>query len=111
MKVILLALLLTGCSFIWPIAHDPAEAQALIQLKQTLSSVECDQPDNWKELLHQSKFLAMYTKFREDPQAKNAEQLDEALNKAHQGSKPYCEATLKLNRTRIEVIEKAWRGR
>lgn len=111
MRAILLALLLTGCSVIWPIKHDPAEAQALIQVKQTLNMVECDQPDNWKELLKQTKFLAMYTKFREDPQAKNAEQLDEALNKAANGSKPYCEATLKLNRTRIEVIEKAWRGR
>ena len=111
MKAILLALLLTGCSVIWPIAHDPAEAQALIQVKQTLNTVECGEQDNWKELLKQTKFLAMYTKFREDPQAKNAEQLDEALNKAANGSKPYCEATLKLNRTRIEVIEKAWRGR
>lgn len=111
MRAILLALLLTGCSVIWPIAHDPAEAQALIQLKQSLNAVECSEPEGWKDLLKQSKFLAMYTKFREDPQAKNAEQLDEALNKAAMGSKPYCEATLKLNRTRIEVIEKAWRGR
>lgn len=109
--IYLLALLLSGCSLIMPIAHDPAEAQALIQVKQSLNMVECDQPEGWKELLHQTKFLAMYTKFREDPQAKNAEQLDEALNKAAKGSKPYCEATLKLNRTRIEVIEKAWRGR
>ena len=111
MKYTLLVLLLTGCSVIWPIKHDPAEAQALIQVKQTLNMVECDREDNWKDLLKQTKFLAMYTKFREDPQAKNAEQLDEALNKAANGSKPYCEATLKLNRTRIEVIEKAWRGR
>lgn len=111
MKAILLALLLTGCKAIWPIAHDPAGAQMLIQTKLSLSMVQCDQPDNWKELLHQTRFLAMYTKFREDPQASNAEQLDEALNKAYTGSRPYCEATLKLNRTRIEVIEKAWRGR
>jgi hypothetical protein len=111
MKAILLALLLTGCSVIWPVKHDPAGAQALIQVKQTLSMVECDQPDHWKELLHQSRFLMMYTKFREDPQAKNAEQLDVALNKAADGSRAYCEATLKLNTTRIEVIEKAWSGR
>ena len=111
MKYAFIALFLTGCSVIWPVAHDPAEAQALIQVKQSLNLVECDQPEGWKDLLKQSKFLAMYTKFREDPQAKNAEQLDEALNKAANGSKPYCEATLKLNRTRIEVIEKAWRGR
>lgn len=111
MRAILLALLLTGCSVIWPVPHDPAGAQALIQTKQALNMVECDKEDNWKELLHRSRFLMMYTKFREDPQAKNAEQLDEALNKAANGSKPYCEATLKLNRTRIEVIEKAWRGR
>lgn len=111
MRAIILALFLTGCSVIWPIAHDPAGAKALIDVKQTLNMVECDQPDNWSELLHQSRFLMMYTKFREDPQAKNIEQLDEALNKAYKGSKPYCEATLKLNRTRLEVIEKAWRGR
>ena len=111
MRAILLALILSGCSIIWSVPHDPAGAQALIQTKQTLNMVECDREDNWKDLLKQSRFLMMYTKFREDPQAKNAEQLDEALNKAANGSKPYCEATLKLNRTRIEVIEKAWRGR
>lgn len=111
MRAILLALLLSSCSIIWPVPHDPAGAQALIEVKQTLSTVECGEPDNWKDLLKQSRFLAMYTTFREDPQAKNAQQLDEALNKAATGSKPYCEATLKLNKTRIEVIEKAWRGR
>lgn len=113
-KLTLIAvLLLTGCSFIWPVPHDPAGAQALITVKQSLSKVECEDKNTvlWNELKHQSEYLAIYTRFREDPQAKSAEQFNEAINKAYDGSKAYCEATLKLNKTRLEVIEKAWRGR
>lgn len=113
MRAILLALLLSGCSVIWPIAHDPAGAQALINVKQTLNHVECQNKEvsAWNELKYRSEYLMLYTKFRQDPQAKSAEQLNEAINKAYDGSKAYCESTLKLNKTRLEVIEKAWRGR
>jgi len=53
----------------------------------------------------------MYTEFRADPQAKTIEELYFAIQKARDGSEPYCEATLKLQKTRILVIEKAWKGR
>jgi len=44
-------------------------------------------------------------------QAKSIEELYLAMQKARAGSTAYCEATLKLNKTRILVVEKAWKGR
>lgn len=109
----LLVLLLSGCSFIMPVPHDPVEAGKLINIKQGMEEVSCIDKDPfvWKPLLSDLRWLNLYTEFREDPQAKAIEQLYVAIKKANEGSVPYCEATLKINRTRIEVIEKAWRGR
>ena len=113
MKALLLVLLLSGCStfkMIWPVKHDPAGAQALIQVKQTLNETNCHNLE-WDDLLKQTNYLVLYTQFREDPQAKNVEQFEQAIRKARIGSTTYCEATLKLNKTRLEIVEKAWRGR
>lgn len=116
MRAILLALLLSGCStmtLIWPVPHDPVEAGKLISVKQKMEEVSCVDKDPfvWQPLLSDLRWLNLYTEFREDPQAKAVDQLYVAIKKAHDGSLAYCEATLKLNRTRIQVIEKAMKGR
>ena len=116
MRILLLALLLSGCStfkMILPVPHDPVEAGKLISIKQGLEEVSCVDKDPfvWKPLLSDLRWLNLYTEFRQDPQAKAVEQLYVAVKKANEGSIPYCEATLKINRTRIQVIESAWRGR
>jgi len=113
MKSVLLVLFLSGCSFIMPVPHDPVEAGKLISIKQKLEEVSCIDKDPlvWQPLLSDLRWLNLYTEFREDPQSKSVDQLYVAIKKAHEGSIPYCEATLKINKTRVQVIEKAWRGR
>ncbi len=108
------ALLMTGCSFIMPVPHDPVEAGKLIDIKQKVETLTCgatkDHP-RWQSTVDDIRWLNMYTEFRADPQAKTIEELYIATQKARDGSEPYCEATLKLQKTRILVIEKAWKGR
>jgi hypothetical protein len=65
----------------------------------------------WQSTVDDMRWLNMYTEFRQDPQAKTIEELYIATQKARDGSEAYCEATLKLQKTRILVIEKAWKGR
>jgi hypothetical protein len=112
--IIIPAILLTACSFIMPVPHDPAEAAKLIDIKQKVETLTCgatkDLP-RWQSTVDDMRWLNMYTEFRQDPQAKTIEELYIATQKARDGSIPYCEATLKLQKTRIQVIEKAWKGR
>ena len=112
-KLLLATLLLTGCSFIMPVPHDPVEAGRLISAKQKMEEVGCDikDPFVWQPLIDDLRWLNLYTDFRQDPQAKSIEELYIAMQKARAGSPAYCEATVKLNKTRILVVEKAWKGR
>jgi hypothetical protein len=49
---------------------------------------------------------------RKDPQATTIAQLQEAINKAKASDKKlFCESILKINKTRIDVIVDAWKGR
>ena len=107
------ALLLSGCSFIWPVPHDPVEAGKLISVKQRLEEVSCidRDPFQWQPLVDDLRWLNLYTEFRKDPQAPALEQFYLAIQKARTGSVAYCESTLKLNKIRIQAIEKAWSGR
>ena len=107
------ALLLTGCSFIMPVPHDPVEAGKLISVKQKMEEAGCDikDPFVWQPIIDDLRWLNLYTEFRQDPQAKTIDELYLAMQKARAGSTAYCEATLKLQKTRILVIEKAWKGR
>jgi len=107
------ALLLTGCSFIIPVPHDPVEAGKLISVKQRMDEIGCEikDPFVWQPMIDDLRWLNLYTEFRQDPQAKNIEELYIAMQKAKAGSTAYCDATVKLNKTRIQVIEKAWKGR
>jgi hypothetical protein len=113
-RLVLVAALLSGCSFIMPVPHDPAEASKLIDIKQKVDTLTCGATKDfprWQSAVDDMRWLNMYTEFRADPQAKTIEELYIATQKARDGSEAYCEATLKLQKTRILVIEKAWRGR
>lgn len=112
-KLLVLTLLLTGCSFIMPVKHDPAEAAKLIDIKQQMETVSCIDKDKaqWQGLVDNLRWLDLYATFREDPQGPTVSELYVAIQKARDGSTAYCEATLKLNKTRVLVIEKAWKGR
>ena len=112
-KLILITLLLTGCSFIMPVPHDPAEAAKFTDIKLDVEKVTCIEKNkaDWDKLIEDTRWLDMYTAWRQDPQQKAVTEFYVAMQKARDGSPAYCEATIKLNKTRLQVIESAWKGR
>lgn len=113
MKTLLLAvvLVLSGCAVIFPKPHDPVMFDHIVAIQVKVNKVNCSNKD-WGDLLDRVHHLKVYTELRGDPQSKAIGQLEEALTKAH-GSKneKFCESILSLNKTRIAVVEDAWKGR
>jgi hypothetical protein len=113
MKTLLafLTVALTGCSFILPRPHDPVMFDQIVAIQIQVNKVNCSNKD-WGNLLDRVHHLKVYTELRGDPQAKAVAQLEEALLKAHNSkNEKFCDSILKLNKTRIEVVEDAWKGR
>jgi hypothetical protein len=112
MKYILVAVLfLSGCSVILPVKHDPALFNSLVEVKVAVDKLNCDNKD-WTDAQNKITHLKVYTEMRKDPQANSVSQLSEAIEKAKQSNnKTFCESILRINKTRIDVITDAWRGR
>lgn len=111
-KLLLISLLvLSGCSFILPRPHDPALFDSLVSTKIAVNKLSCDDK-NWTDAESKIQHLKVYSELRNDPQAKSIAQLEEAIGKAKaSNSKTFCESILKINKTRIDVVVDAWRGR
>jgi len=111
-KLLLISLLvLSGCSIILPRPHDPALFDNLVSTKIAVNKLSCDDK-NWTDAENKIQHLKVYTELRNDPQAKSIAQLEEAIGKAKtSNSKVFCESILKINKTRIDVVVDAWRGR
>ena len=102
---------LTGCSFIMPRPHDPVMFGDLVDLKISVDKITC-LDKNWKTTFDKVERLKTYTTLRKDPQASTFTELEESLKKAQASTnEKFCENVLKLQKTRIEVITNAWRGR
>lgn len=102
---------LTGCSFIMPVKHDPVMFSDLVDLKLSVDKINCIDKD-WKFTFNKVEKLKLYASLRNDPQAKTIENLEEALKKANiSNNEKFCEGVLKIQKTRVEVITNAWRGR
>jgi hypothetical protein len=117
MKTLLLSLtlaLLTGCSTIsaiWPKPHDPEMFAMLVDVKIGVDSLNCENKD-WAYTQSMTQRLKVYAQLRKDPQADSIAKLQDALDKAKTTTnKTFCESIIKLNKTRIDVIADAWRGR
>ena len=109
--VALAVVLLTGCSIILPKPHDPVMFSDLVDVKIAVDKLDCKNK-NFEPALVKVERLKVYTKLREDPQAEAVEQLEVALKKANESkSVVFCDSILRLNKTRIDVIVDAWRGR
>ena len=103
--------MVSGCSFIFPIPHDPAMFDRAVELQYSLDNTTCKNKD-WSQLEAQVDKIGRYTKYREDPQSENLQQMKGALEKAKSSSnEKFCESVLKLQRSRMDVIFKAWSGR
>jgi hypothetical protein len=115
MKIVaalLVTLTLSACSFIFPVPHDPVAFGTLVDLKISVDNLSCKNKDNWDTTFTQVTRLERYTELREDPQAKNIAQLKVALVKARESkNEVFCDSVLKVQRTRVDVITNAWRGR
>jgi hypothetical protein len=113
MKKFLLSfiVLLSGCSIILPRPHDPVMFDQVVAIQIGVSKANCSTKE-WGNLLDRVHHLKVYTQLRKDPQATSVAQLEEALLKAYNSkNEKFCESILKINKTRIEVIEDAWKGR
>jgi hypothetical protein len=104
--------LLSGCAFIWPVPHDPVAFGTLVDVKIGVDNLSCKNKENWDVVFSNVTRLEKYTELREDPQAKNIAQLKVALVKARESkNEVFCDSVLKVQRTRVDVITNAWRGR
>ena len=73
--------------------------------------VNCSNKD-WGDLLDRVHHLKVYSELRDEPQAQAIAQLQESLLKAYNSkNEKFCDSILKLNKTRIEVVQDAWKGR
>lgn len=83
----------------------------LVDVKIAVDKLSCDDK-NWTYAETKIERLKVYTILRNDPQATSVTQLQEAIVKANKSNnKVFCENILKINRTRIDVIVDAWKGR
>lgn len=113
MKIIvaLLFVTLSGCSFILPRPHDPSMFNNLVEVKIAVDKLNCDNKD-WSDAEYKIERLKVYASLRKDPQAEALGKLQEAVVKAkNSNNKSFCESVIKINKTRINVIADAWRGR
>ena len=112
--VVLSIVYLTGCSTIaslWPKPHDPVMFDHAVSIKVKMDQINCSNRD-WGDLIDRVHHLKVYTELRNDPQSKAIGQLEEALTKAKGSSnEKFCDSILKLNKTRIDVVQDAWKGR
>lgn len=114
MKRLILALsvvVLSGCAVIFPISHDGAAFNNLVEVKIAVDKLNCADK-NWSDAFSKVEKLKVYTVLRNDPQAPSVDALEIALKKAHESkNEKFCESVVKINKTRIDVIADAWRGR
>jgi hypothetical protein len=114
MKLLALALtvVLSGCSIILPKPHDPVMLDQLVAVKMYVNQLQCGEPKHWDDVEAKVQRLEIYTDWRADPQAPAVKGLRESLKKAGESkNKTFCESLLKINKTRIDVIADAWKGR
>lgn len=107
-----LAVTLTGCSFILPRDHDPVMFSKLVDTKISVSELSCANKDNWQPTIVAVNNLVVYTELRDDPQKDNIKGLKEALEKARNSNNiTFCSGILKTSAGRIDAAVKAWRDR
>jgi hypothetical protein len=111
-RLLLVAVLvLSGCAVIFPKPHDPVMFDQIVGIQIRVGKVNCSNKD-WGDLFDRVHHLKVYTELRDDPQSKAIGQLEEALLKAYNSkNEKFCESVLTLNKTRIAVVEDAWKGR
>jgi hypothetical protein len=85
----------------------------LVDTKIAVDRLSCEEKDfAWTSAEITIERLKVYTSLRNDPQAEAVVKLEDSLKKARESTnKVFCESVLKINKTRIDVIVDAWKGR
>jgi hypothetical protein len=110
--VALSVVILSGCAVIFPKPHDPYMLSDLAEIKLLVDDIKCGNENMWGAADMRIEKLQIYTTWRDDPQAPSVKGLRESLAKARESkNKTFCESLLKINKTRIDVIADAWKGR
>lgn len=103
--------ILSGCAVIFPIPHDGAAFNNLVEVKIAVDKLNC-KDKNWSDAFSKIEKLKVYTTLRNDPQASAVDSLEIALKKAQESkNEKFCESVVKINKARVDVITDAWRGR
>jgi hypothetical protein len=119
-SIIIAAMMLSSCSLssitnLLPRDHDSYMAGHWAYAKLSLDRVDCSYEvgsRGWIYVIEQTEVLAVYTAFRNDPQAKNMAGLDKHANKMLEGgSQKFCELGVKTANGRLNAAKKAWSGR
>lgn len=109
--ILALAVVLSGCAIIFPIPHDGAAFNNLVEVKIAVDKLNCTDK-NWSDAFSKIQKLKVYTTLRDDPQAPAVDSLEVSLKKAYESkNEKFCESVVKINKTRVDVITDAWRGR
>mgnify|MGYP003351307906 CR=1 FL=1 len=109
--ILVVAVVLSGCAVIFPKPHDPVMFDQVVSIDIAVNKINCSEKD-WGNLLDQVHHLKVYTELRDDPQAPAFAQMEESLSKAYSSkNQKFCETLVNLNKTRIAVVEEAWKGR
>jgi hypothetical protein len=109
--ILILAVALSGCAVIFPIPHDGAAFNNLVEVKIAVDKLNCTNKD-WSDAFSKIERLKVYTTLRNDPQAPAVDSLQIALKKAQESkNEKFCESIVKINKARVDVIADAWRGR
>ena len=109
--ILVVSVVLSGCAIIFPKPHDPVMFDQIVSIQIDVNKANCSNKD-WGNLLDRVHHLKVYTEVRGDPQATAIAQMEEALLKAYNSkNEKFCDSILNLNKTRIQVVEDAWKGR
>jgi len=118
--IMILAIMLSSCSLssitnLLPRDHDSYMVGHWTYAKLSLDRVDCSYEvgsRGWIYVVEQTEALAVYTSFRDDPQAKNMQGLNKHANKMLKGgSQKFCELGVKTANGRLNAAKKAWSGR
>lgn len=115
----ILLLTLTGCSQISgltkyiPKKYDSAMGSQLVDLKIEVDDIDCvtTTDDAWNSVIYDARRLAEYAKFRNDPQTENVAAVEKNLKSAKGKGKLLCENYVKIAKTRLKIVDKAWSSR
>tara|TARA_B100001093_G_C26845899_1_gene1022771 strand:- start:3046 stop:3417 length:372 start_codon:yes stop_codon:yes gene_type:complete len=118
--ILLLTFAMSSCSLssitnLMPRDHDSHMVGHWVHAKMALDRVDCSYEigsRGWIYVSEQTEALSVYTAFRNDPQAKNMEDLDKHVNKMLSGgSEKFCKLGIKIADGRLQAAKKAWSDR